>query len=109
MQHIISFILAHALSWLVQIYRFANAAIKDHLRLTGADLAYGMQTASTMRCGRVRLRWYQRRSARELQSEGRGIIRDGYYETWVSTVPPVIRQELERSASRGWGSYDDYY
>jgi hypothetical protein len=27
------------------------------------------------------------RAARALQREGRGIIRDGYFETWVNTMP----------------------
>jgi hypothetical protein len=107
MHHIISFVLEHAVSLLNQIYRIATAWIKDSLRLKGEDLAYGMQTASTMRGSRVRLSWYQMRAARELQSEGRGIIRDGYFETWVSTLPPVLRLDMQMRASRGWDSLDD--
>ena len=106
MHHIISFILGHAVSLLAQIFRYANAAIKDRLRCKGEDLAYGARTASTLRGSRIRLSWYQRRGARELQREGLGIIRDGYFETWVNTVPLAVRQDMAMR-SRGWDSLDD--
>jgi hypothetical protein len=104
MEHFILFILGHAASWLMQIYRYANAGIKERLRCRGEDLAYGARTASTMRGSRIPLSWYQWRGARELQREGHGIIRDGYFETWVNTMPLVLRQDLAMRASRGDGS-----
>jgi len=108
MHHFILSILGHAVSWLMQIYRYANAAIKDPLRCRGLDLAYGAPTASTMRGSRILLSRHQMGAARELQREGHGIIRDGYYETWVNTVPLAMRQDMAMRSSRGWDSLDEY-
>jgi hypothetical protein len=91
MDHIILFILGRAVSWLPKIYRYTNAAIKDRLRCRGEDLAYSAPTASTIRGSRILLSRYQLHAARELQREGHGIIRDGYFETWVNTMPLVLR------------------
>ncbi len=101
MHHIILFILGHAPSWLIRIWRYTNAKIKDRLRCRGLDLAYGAQTASTMRGSRIPLSPYQMGAARELQREGHGIIRDGCFETWVNTMPLAMRQDMARRASRG--------
>jgi hypothetical protein len=103
MHHFILFILGHAASWLIQLYRSANAATKDRLRCRGLDLAYGAQTASTIRGSRVPLSRYQMRAARALQREGRGIIRDGYFETWVNTMPLAMRQDMAMRARDSHG------
>jgi hypothetical protein len=103
MDHIILFILSHAPSWLIRIYRYANAAIKDRLRCRGLDLAYGAQTASTIRGSRIPLSRFQMSAARELQREGRGIIRDGYFETWVNTMPLAMRQDMAMRARDSHG------
>lgn len=101
MHDIFSFLLGHAVSWLTQIYRYTNVAIKDHLRCRGEDLAYGSRTASTVRISRIPLSRYQLRAARELQREGHGIIRDGCFETCVNTIPLALRQDMALRASRG--------
>jgi hypothetical protein len=64
--------------------------VKGHLRDRSEERARSARTASVIRGGSVKLRWYEWPAARALQREGHGTIRESYYETWVNITPPGI-------------------
>lgn len=50
-----------------------------------------MDTASVVRSAPVRVYWYERAAARELQREGHGEIEGAsYYRAWVNVTPPGV-------------------
>jgi hypothetical protein len=93
--------LGHILSLLkhgVELYDFLRhrfgrvARAKERLQSVCMMQAYKAATASTMRGGRILLRTpVEWRAAFELQSEGRGYVREGCYEVWVNTMPSLLR------------------
>jgi len=68
--------------------------VKNRLRTRGEELARNVPTGSVLRGSRTKLRWYEWTAARQLQSEGVGTIRDGYYETWINVTSSAILQAL---------------
>jgi hypothetical protein len=88
--------------WKFLSSRFGLAATKAKLQRTCFEAAWGMQTASTLRIGRIQLRTStELRAALELQSEGCGYVRYGCYEVWVNTIPAPLQQMIySRSLSR---------
>jgi hypothetical protein len=82
-----------------QIYRWVGQLVKNRLRDRSDELARRAPTASVLRGSRIKLRWYQWPAARELQREGHGAIRDGYYERWINITPPAILQAMARRGS----------
>ena len=74
------------------LYRWS---VKTGLRRRAEAAVRNVPTASVLRCGRVKVQWYERPATRELELEGHGTIRDGYYETWINVTPPVILQMMD--------------
>jgi len=100
-QAILMTVVGHIFSLLrqgVELYDFLRhrfgrvARAKVRLQSICIMQAYQAATASTMRGGRVLLRTaVEWRAAFELQSEGRGYVREGCYEVWVNTMPHFVR------------------
>jgi hypothetical protein len=76
-----------AVKSIAQLYQWL---VKDNLRNRSEEIARNARTASVIRGGSVKLRWYEWPAARALQREGHGMIREDYYETWVNLTPPGI-------------------
>ena len=82
-----------------------NWLVKGHLRNRSEAAARSAPTASVIRSGCVKLHWYERPAARELQHEGHGTVSGGYYEVWVNATPPGVLMAMELRAlnkPRGW-------
>lgn len=70
-------------------------SVKKDLQGTAILRACSAASASTLRRGRVELvSKIQTQAALELQQEGKGVIRAGFYEAYVNIVPPVIQKMM---------------
>jgi hypothetical protein len=66
------------------------------LRNRSEQKARSAPTASVIRGGAVKIRWYEWPAARQLQREGHGTIRnDDHYETWVNVTPRGLVMAME--------------
>lgn len=84
-----------AVKFIFRVLRAIRGAIKYQLRTSSEDAAKSAPTASVIRGSRTRLRWFQRFGARQLEREGHGVIRDGYYENWVNVTPSGIVMAIQ--------------
>lgn len=114
--HLLEWLLSHAglvgtaVRYVFRGLRYVGAAIKHQLRTSSEYAAKSAPTASVIRGSRTRLRWYQWLKARELEREGHGVIRNGYYEKWVNVTPPGVLMAMQmRSMFSQPNDHEDWY
>jgi hypothetical protein len=87
------------------IGKMSRGFIRRQLLERAEASGYAAETASTVRIGVARVRFYEHGAARELQREGHGIVQDGFFSVSVCTLDPGVRMAMELRAlsmPRGW-------